>query len=201
MRDGGPGGARLWKASVPGSVWSILRVRASLTAAPSEVLALLLDDARIGEYDELFDKISLVEAVEGGDCAFKRTAYKPVWPTAPRDFSLLSMWGTLEDGSAYLCNRSVDHPGCPRVDGWVRGVVMLCGFLMVPTAVPAMQAALPSGSGNPENGNGGGGGGGCTLTMIVHTDLGGSLPASIINVLSTSAPVGAVQRLQRIFEK
>ncbi|CAN0443698.1 unnamed protein product, partial [Hapterophycus canaliculatus] len=36
--------------------------------------------------------------------------YKPIWPTAPRDFSLLSSWGMLEDGTAYVLNRSVDHP-------------------------------------------------------------------------------------------
>lgn len=58
----------------------------------------------------------------------------------------------------------------------MRGVVMLCGFLMVPRAADA--------------------GGGCTITMIVHTDLGGNLPAKILNFLSTSSPWRLVQRLR-----
>lgn len=41
--------------------------------------------------------------------------YKPIWPTAPRDFSLLCSWGSLEDGTSYLLNRSVDHPQNPPV--------------------------------------------------------------------------------------
>lgn len=57
---------------------------------------------------------------------------------------------------------------------------MLCGFLMVPRA-PAE--------------------GGCTITMIVHTDLGGNLPAGILNHLSTSSPWRLMQRLRAIFER
>ena len=58
---------------------------------------------------------------------------------------------------------------------------MLCGFLMVPRALEA--------------------GGGCTVTMIVHTDLGGNLPAPILNRLSTSSPWRLVQRLCGAFQK
>lgn len=39
------------------------------------------------------------------------------------------------------------------------------------------------------------------MTMIVHTDLGGSLPASILNHLSTNSPWRLVQRLRTIFEE
>lgn len=65
--------------------------------------------------------------------------------------------------------------------GYVRGVVMLCGFLMVPRPPEA--------------------GGGCTITMIVHTDLGGNLPAGILNHLSTSSPWRLVQKLRAVFKK
>lgn len=56
---------------------------------------------------------------------------------------------------------------------------MLCGFLMVPRA--------------PDSGDG------CTITMIVHTDLGGNLPASLINMLSTSSPWRLMLRLRGAF--
>ncbi|CAM9416510.1 unnamed protein product [Scytosiphon promiscuus] len=172
-------GLKLWRATVPGTVWCMIRTRAAVTAPPREVLAYLLNDSCIPDYDELFAKIELVETVDETS-VFKRTSYKPIWPTAPRDFSLLSSWGMLEDGTAYVLNRSVDHPLNPPVKGHVRGVVMLCGFLMVPRAREA--------------------GGGCVITMIVHTDLGGNLPATILNRLSTSSPWRLVQRLRAAFE-
>lgn len=56
----------------------------------------------------------------------------------------------------------------------------LKGFLMVPRARES--------------------GGGCVITMIVHTDLGGNLPATILNRLSTSSPWRLVQRLRSAFE-
>jgi hypothetical protein len=175
VRDGGDLGIRLWKCEQPGSAWSMIRTRAKLNALPATVLSLLLDDSRIKEYDDMFDSIKMIERVD--DFAmFKRTTYKPVWPTAPRDFCMLSSWGTLEDGSAFLVNRSMNHPDCPEVKGFVRGFLMMCGFLMVPS------------SGN-----------GCTLTMVVHTELGGSLPASIINKISTGAPAQVSTKLQKIF--
>ena len=39
------------------------------------------------------------------------------------------------------------------------------------------------------------------MTMIVHTDLGGNLPAPILNRLSTSSPWRLVQRLSGVFQK
>lgn len=57
---------------------------------------------------------------------------------------------------------------------------MLCGFLMVPRLAEA--------------------GGGCSITMIVHTDLGGQLPARVLNSLSTSSPWRLVQKLRGAFE-
>lgn len=174
VRDGGDEGVRIWKCDQVGSSWSMIRTRSRLNAEPGDVLSLLLDDSRITEYDDLFDKIWVVERID--DCSmFKRTAYKPVWPTAPRDFSLLSSWGCLEDGSAYLVSRSVEHPDVPEMRGFVRGIVMMCGFLMVPS---------------PQ--------GGCTLTMLVHTELGGNLPVAIVNKISIREPANVVAKLFKL---
>ncbi|CAN0408421.1 unnamed protein product [Ectocarpus sp. 12 AP-2014] len=107
-------GLKLWRATVPGTVWCMIRTRAAVTASPREVLTYLLNDSCIPEYDELFAKIEVIESIDDTS-VFKRTSYKPIWPTAPRDFSLLSSWGTLEDGTTYLLNRSVDHPLNPPV--------------------------------------------------------------------------------------
>jgi len=178
VRDGGDKGVRLWSCEQEGSAWSMIRTRTKIEGAPSNILKLLLDEGRISEYDDMFDSIEMLVKVDD-NAMFKRTAYKPVWPTAPRDFCMLSSWGELEDGSAYLVNRSMEHSSCPERVGFVRGFLVIVGFLMVPLPVPES---------------------GCTLTMVVHTELGGNLPASIINRISIGAPEKVTRKIQKIFE-
>ena len=188
------------------TAWSMIRTRARLAASPSAVLQFLLDDSRIAEYDDLFDKIAVVEALDA-NAAFKRTCYKPIWPTAPRDFSLLCSWGKLDDGSAYLVNRSVEHPDCPEVKGFVRGILMMCGFLVVPDVRPSSSSNSSNSNSNSNSStnnsnqanNAAAECRSCTLTMVVHTELGGNLPVSIVNKISTGAPAMVSAKLQKIF--
>lgn len=65
-------GARLWRAQVPGTVWCMIRTRAAVPASPQTVLDFLLDESCIPKYDELFDKIEVVEPVDDVSI-FKRT--------------------------------------------------------------------------------------------------------------------------------
>lgn len=65
-------GVRLWRAQVPGTVWCMIRTRTALVAPPQVVLDYLLDDTCIPTYDELFDKIEVIEAVDSTS-TFKRT--------------------------------------------------------------------------------------------------------------------------------
>lgn len=70
IKDGD--GLKLWRASVPGTEWSMIRTRAFVSATPREVMAYLLRDECISEYDELFDKIEVIEQVDARS-VFKRT--------------------------------------------------------------------------------------------------------------------------------
>lgn len=65
-------GLKLWRATVPGTVWCMIRTRAAVTAPPREVLEYLLNDSCIPDYDELFAKIEIVEKVDDTS-VFKRT--------------------------------------------------------------------------------------------------------------------------------
>ena len=70
MKDGD--GMKLWRAAVPTTVWCMIRTRAAVPAPPLEVLTYLLDDSCISEYDELFDKIEVIEPIDDSS-TFKRT--------------------------------------------------------------------------------------------------------------------------------
>ena len=65
-------GLRLWRASVPGTLWCMIRARTAIPASPLDVLTFLLNDSCIPKYDELFDKIEIVETVDESS-VFKRT--------------------------------------------------------------------------------------------------------------------------------
>lgn len=57
---------------MPGTVWCMIRTRTPLVAPPQVVLDYLLDESLISTYDELFDKIQVIEAVDSTS-TFKRT--------------------------------------------------------------------------------------------------------------------------------
>ncbi len=65
-------GLKLWRATVPGTVWCMIRTRAAVTASPLEVQEYLLNDSCIPDYDELFAKIEVIETVDETS-VFKRT--------------------------------------------------------------------------------------------------------------------------------
>lgn len=61
----------------------------------------------------------------------ERLVYKPVWPTDPRDFSNITHWRLLEDGTLILL--AFSHPFedlCPEQGNYVRGNLLLGGYVM-----------------------------------------------------------------------
>ena len=105
----------------------------------------------------------------------RRMMFKAVWPTAPRDFIACTTWVEMDDGSIMIATRSAPDELCPEQKPYVRGFIQLSGYLIQP------HTALPKGSGVPP--------GSCKITLTAHTELGGTLPVSVINMLSTNAPL------------
>jgi hypothetical protein len=103
--------------------------------------------------------------------AVRRIAYKAIWPTAPRDFVVCTTWGELPDGSILITSRSVWDELCPHKEGYVRGVLNISGYHVIPT---------PEGPGQQW---------GCRIVMTAHSELGGSVPSGVINMLSSAAPL------------
>jgi hypothetical protein len=104
--------------------------------------------------------------------------FKAIWPTSPRDFIVCTSWTELAGGAILITTTSVSDDIYPSQPGFVRGSVIISGYLIVP--IPEEQ------------------GGGVNMTMCVHTDLGGTLPVGIINMLGTSAPVKMLTTISQI---
>jgi len=117
----------------------------------------------------------------------RRVVCKGVWPTAPRDFLICTTWTELDDGSIIIATRGASDALYPPQKGFVRGFVQISGFWIQPVETlrddPEAQSKYA---------------GGCKLTLTAHTELGGSLPASVINLLSTSAPLKLLASVEEI---
>ncbi|CAN0048837.1 unnamed protein product, partial [Ectocarpus fasciculatus] len=101
--------------------------------------------------------------------------FKPVWPTAPRDFCNLTHWRLLEDGTFITFGFSTPFPDlCPEESGMVRANLILAGYVMRPVV------------------------GGTNIFIVVQTDLGGSLPASIANMAAQDQPMALVKLRKRL---
>ena len=104
--------------------------------------------------------------------------YKPVWPTAARDFAVLSILGQLDDRTWISSGASVEDPRMPPEKGYVRAQLDIGGYLI---------RSVPS---NPDISE---------VTYVARVDLKGNIPAFAVNKVSESQPL-CVNRLRGLVE-
>lgn len=111
--------------------------------------------------------------------AIRHVMFKGIWPTAPRDFIICTTWSELSDGSILISSRSAwnellsiqknHRENTTNNNEYVRGYLNISGYHIIPC------------HGDNEKG--------CDIVMCAHSDLGGTLPVGIINMLAFAAPV------------
>ena len=121
----------------------------------------------------------------------RRMCFKPVWPTAPRDFLCCTTWQELEDGSLLVCSRSVPDKLLEVEEGYVRGNILISGYWIQPYHTLKKDDIYYN---DDETAFG------CKVTLTAHTDLGGTMPAWIINMLSAEAPLKILIKIRGIFD-
>lgn len=104
--------------------------------------------------------------------------YKAVWPTAPREFSVLSILGQLDERTWISSGISVNDPRIQPEKGYVRAQLDVGGYLI---------RSVPS---NPEVSE---------VTYVARVDLKGNIPAFAVNKISESQPL-CVNRLRGLVE-
>ena len=77
-------------------------------------------------------------------------------------------------------------------DGYVRGTIDMSGYWIQP--YHTLPKDDPYYNDDPTVV-------GCKVTLTAHTDLGGTMPAWIINMLSAEAPLKILIKIREIFEK
>ena len=135
----------------------------------------------------LLSKLQLIVQVDERT-VINRLCFKPVWPTAPRDFLCCTTWTSLPDGTILVCSRSAPDSVYPIQKGYVRGSISVSGYMIQPCGL--LDKKDPFYEVNS-----------CKVTLTAHTDLGGNLPSSIINMLSTAAPLKMMSAISDIVSK
>lgn len=170
--------------------WNAIKAVTVIKASLKNLMNLLLSDARMGEYDEMFDRHEPIHVSNSAN--IRRVLYKGVWPTTPRDFIICTTHEMQPDGSVLIATISAPDSLSPINKDYVRGNVQISGYHLQPYS--AQHALSMDGIKNIGPGE-------CKVTLIAHTELGGSLPASIINCLSTNAPVKILTQVTEIMKR
>ena len=182
----------VFSTMTPGSNWQAVKAVTSMQAKKRDILNLLLDDNRIGEFDDMFERFEFLCRVDERT-SVRRMIFKAIWPTSARDFVISTTWDELQDGSLCVASKSAPETLCPPEKGYVRGCVLITGYYIQPyESLTAADIAATCPQIQP---------GGCKVTFCVHTELGGSLPPQIINMLSTAAPLKILGAVDKIVSK
>jgi hypothetical protein len=102
--------------------------------------------------------------------------FKAIWPTAPRDFSNVTHWRLLKNGTFVTLGYGERLADCPEQDGVVRGNLLIGGYVMQHVQ------------------------GGTRVFLVVQSDVGGSLPLAITNMAAESQPMVLIT-LRRLLDQ
>ena len=176
-------GVTVSASMVAGSTWQAIKAHTYIRTNKEKLRTLLTDDSRINEFDDMFDFCQFVVRIND-KTSIRRMCFKAIWPTAPRDFAALTTWAENEDGSLFIVSRSAPDDIRGQEKGFVRGTIQISGYYVQPYGCCDSDAELL-----PEH---------CKVTLVAHTELGGTLPVSVINMLSTAAPLKILSAITAI---
>ena len=146
-------------------------------APPEFILRFLKDPSTTTKLDELLKESKIVHEVSGA-VHIVHLLYKPVWPTSPREFSVMSVSGQFDKQTWVEAGISVQDPRIPQEKGYVRGELIVGGYVI---------RSVPD---NPELSE---------VTYAAQVDLKGSIPTFVVNKITESQPQ-CVSRLRNYVE-
>jgi hypothetical protein len=148
----------------PGSVVCI-RADSLLPLSLLDIFSLLMNDTKQKEIDMSIKSTKRLKSFSE-NTSLMYTRYKQVWPLTVRDFCNLVHWRLLPDGTVVIAAFSEKFEDlCPLEDGILRGELILGGYVLRQT---------PKGT---------------QCHYVVQVDLKSTLPASVINLLSSIQPM------------
>ncbi|RHZ31599.1 hypothetical protein DYB37_006181 [Aphanomyces astaci] len=169
-------GIDISRGVVEGNDWNAIKAVGIIRCAARFLADRLTDPNEMKSFDNNTDVCDVLDDVDDHTKVLHVRA-KAVFPTTARDFVVVTAIGHLADKSTIvIASRSVEHAHAPIDPCYVRATTYLSGYLLRPTS--------PSS---------------CEVTMLVHMNLGGSLPSFIINMLAVDAPIHLLGKLRTLY--
>ncbi|KAF0714196.1 Aste57867_3992 [Aphanomyces stellatus] len=170
----------VYRGVVPHSSWNCIKTTARMQCSAAFLAAKLVDANELTTYDTMSAVCHQVATIDAYT-SVRHVQAKPVFPTRARDFVVLTVQTTDakdDDAAIVIATRSIHHCDVPDdAKHFVRGATLLSGYILRVV--------------NDHT---------CDLTLIAHLDLGGNIPASLINLLAVDSPIKLVKRLQELYE-
>lgn len=146
-------------------------------APPTFIMKFLRDSSHTTELDDMLKETRAIHVVSD-TIQLVHMLYKAVWPTSPRDFAILNIYGQFDERTWISAAVSIQDPRIPHEKGHVRGHLETGGYVI--------QAV----SGNPNVSH---------VTYVAQVDLGGSIPSMVVNRIADSQPQ-CVNRMRNLVE-
>jgi hypothetical protein len=150
----------------------------TINTPPEFLLRLLNDPTHATTLDDLLREARVVEKLSDS-VTLAQLLYKGVWPTSPRDLSILSIAGQVNASTWVSSGTSVTDPRIPQEKGYVRAELLGGGYVI---------KSIPD---QPEC---------CGVTYVACIDLKGSIPSFAVNKIAESQPM-CVSNLRNLAER
>lgn len=137
-----------------------------VNAPPLFIMHFLKDPSYNSKLDDMLNEIRIKHVVSPS-VQLVHMLYKPVWPTAARDFAVLNLCGRRDANTLVSAAVSVVDERIPDEKGHVRGHLEAGGYVVQSIA------------GDPKKSE---------VTYVAQVDLKGSLPSVVTNKIADSQP-------------
>lgn len=175
-------GVKIWRGDVQGDSWNAFRCARRITTDKATIVKALLDIDLTMELDEMMESAEEIKAAEDGRISMRQVASKGVFPISGREFVIITTARDLPDGRVAIATRSADIDEVLPYEGYVRATNHISGYII---------EECKDAQGNVY----------CEVTLLAHADLGGFIPAQIVNLLGTSSTVKVLEKLQALIGK
>jgi hypothetical protein len=169
-------GIEVDRAIVGNSAWQSIKATATVECSAENLAQQLTTADEMPRFDTMTSSCVVLNQVTP-HTSVRYVQAKPVFPTTARDFLVVTSEHRSGSNEIVIASRSIEFDEImPLQPNFVRATMYISGYVL--------RALSPTQ---------------CHVTLIVHMDLGGYLPASVLNMLSTAAPIKLLKQLQTTY--
>lgn len=178
------GHVKIWRGEVQNNSWSPFKASRRISADKVTIQKALTDPKLLLQLDDMTESVRILKSLDDeGKLSLRYIVSKGVFPVAARDFVIVTYATSLPDGTLIIASRSIAiQEGTPVTEGAVRAVNEVSGYII---------QEMADANGKPC----------CEVTLLAHADLQGYIPATVVNMLGTSATVKILANLETVVGK